>query len=1694
MSQETKILWLPASDYESRSLFDYESNTFGTSVASRNPAGVRIDANTALNSTIVLACVRVLAEGLATLPLHVYARSKNGGKEVARGHPLYRILHDRPNEWQTSFEWREMQMLHLGIYGQSFNEIVRDKRDIISALVPLHPSRMRVESIETGNLRYTYQEENGRMTVYPQDQIMHIRWMSNDGVNGMVPIELARDAIGLARACEIHGASFFANGARPGLVLSTENTLSAEAAELLRTNWERVHRGPDRAQKTAVLTGGLKPVEFGNTNQESQFLETRRFQIEEICRLYRVPGSLVGDLSRSNFANIEQQSIDFVQYTLVPWLRRFESAFGRDLLGEDEGHFVEFDTRGLMRGDATTRASYYNTLWNLGVASVNELRAWENLDPVEGGDARFAPLNMQTLEAAAKQGQEKEEPPAPTASVNELVAVLSQVAGGAVAPESAKAIMAAAFPSLPPELAGQILAGVSGPPPEKPPEPEREKPAADVGGLVAILAQVKDGSLTTEAAIAAMGSVYPELPSATAQQIVDGVNQPPEPPPPEKQPAADVDGLLAILGQVSQGAVTPEAATTILAAVFPKMPPEMAKVIVAGAQAQQQEGGAPPEGGEPPPEAEAEPDERASPGAISEGDFVSWNSAGGRARGRVDHVMDYGTLDVPGTDFKIDASEEDPAALITVYEKVTGGWRETDTQVGHKVATLTRIEPLESPADERAFCPGASPPDNSCPPSNKGEGKPGGADTKDPEFKEWFEGSIAKNDDGSPMTIWRGGKERESFDPSAAVAGGGEYGIFVTPREATAKAYAGDGGVHAYYVNVKNPLYVEGKYEISAGQLTKSDIDRLREQGYDSIAVVDKPGSTPLRDAHEIVLFQDNQIVSAERVSSASYGMEYSPRNERVVAKAREVSDAGWNQIPVEDVPHGTVLQANEKTLKLAPIDKVVSGREPFRQNYVAKLWRDGKGDLHIVDGHHRVAMYHALGKDMPARIMTQADYDAMTGGSRAFCPGVSPPDNSCSPANKGDGSEKGSGSKKEKTPMEPKDVMLPPESKGDKPKGSSDVSVKSLQAHADKVAGGSDLDGSLKTPDFPDGAVVPRDIAKLDAYHAAKKAELAERINVPSDKSAQVANAATTVEELLADAREVAPAYKRLVEQAAKESGSEASLGKVDPKDPSFEYLNEHADGTHMLKAPRSLEPKVGRVRAEENYGPDVTDATIVSRELKDAVRGTLISDTPESLGSAVRSVRQQAERDGLAVTIKNRFEDNAKTGYAAVHMTLQMQTPSGRPVMTELQFHLRQAYDGNQGSPKDNSHGLYKPDPKTNRITSQSAAAQKLIWSRVFEDVPPPPAEGERSQRAWCPGASPPDNSCPPSNKGGGGKSSGGGKGKKGDKPSKGKSCPAPCHEPNVQKDSNGDGVTDVARVGVPANEVPPPPKVGRLPNLNEHERAVESSFAEAFEKNPDQVAAQYRELEVARGNPPTFGTDDAKQLTEAWNHPDPEIRAENRATLNTALHQTANAVAKRAFLQHLDTLEPGDEVLVTVGGCGAGKGYALKNVPEAMEMRNGSKAVWDSAGDQNATENPWIQSEAEARGLRVNYVYVHADPETQWADPNRGVVARAANPSDGRMVDAKVFADSYAIGARNHQAFYESNRDNPSARFSFLDNTGAPSRIDGIPQSALNLDSGRLAAFAERTVARANVPPRVKSGALAGKRIWRSKKSKK
>jgi HK97 family phage portal protein len=490
IANSNRILWLPGDDSRN---WDYESG--GWSGSNRNPSGVKIDAETALRSTVVLACIRVLSTSVAGLPLHLYRRLAGGGKEIAREHPLYRILHTQPNSWQTSFEWREQMMLHLLTTGAAFDEKVY-AGGTISEIVPLHPSRMKVEQIENMRLRYTYREASGGSTVYTQDAIMSVRGMSDDGVHGLSMIEMARDAIGLSRACEIHGASFFGNGARPGVILSTDQMLSPEAAENTRNQWERAHRGADRAHKTAVLQGGLKVNELGGNNQEAQFLEARRFQVEEICRLWGVPPHLVGDLSRSSYSNIEQQSLDYVQNGLMPWLRRIESAIARDLLEGDDEYFAEFDTRGSLRADAAGRATYYNTLWQLGVASVNEIRAWENMNPVEGGDTRFVQLNMTTLEKAAA---EPEVPVVEEIVIDETAPAPEPAADTTVDPAVADA----------PKLAEVSLNG------------------AQISGILEILAKMNEGLLSAEAAKALMLAAFPSMPEANVTQIVAGASTKP---------------------------------------------------------------------------------------------------------------------------------------------------------------------------------------------------------------------------------------------------------------------------------------------------------------------------------------------------------------------------------------------------------------------------------------------------------------------------------------------------------------------------------------------------------------------------------------------------------------------------------------------------------------------------------------------------------------------------------------------------------------------------------------------------------------------------------------------------------------------------------------------------------------------------------------------------------------------------------------------------------------------------------------------------------------------------------------------------------------------------------------------------------------------------------------------------------------
>jgi HK97 family phage portal protein len=702
-----RILWLPGEDSRN---WDYESGSWASS--NRNPSGVKVDAETALRSTVVLACIRVLSTSVAGLPFHLYRRLPGGGKEIAREHPLYRLLHTQPNSWQTSFEWREQMMLHLLSHGLALDEKVYTG-GAISEIVPLHPSRVKTEQLENNRLRYTYREASGSSTVYTQDAVMSVRGMSDDGVNGMSTIELARDAIGLARACEIHGATFFGNGARPGVILSTDNELSPEAAENTRNQWERAHRGADRSNRTAVLQGGLKVNELGGNNQESQFLEARRFQVEEVCRLFGVPPHLVGDLTRSSFSNIEQQSLDFLTNGLMPYLRRIESSIARDLLEGDDEYFAEFDTRGVLRADAAGRGSYYNTLWNLGVLSVNEIRSLENLNPVESGDVRFVQLNMTTLDKAAATPEPMpatvveeivvdETAPAPEpvadaapveaeegpqiadvslngAQVSSLLEIVAQYNAGLLNEQGAKAIIAAAFPGIPASTIDAIIAGTSTAPVAMPGEAPAPEPLA--ASLPASRAMTI--SVDFDRTFAADPQLWGEFArqSAAAGNRVVMVSR-------RRDTPENQDEIAETLGDYR------EAFDAVLL-VGDRLKDEAAREAGIEVDVWVDDS----------PQFVRAAESRAAPGSVAEGDFVSWDSSGGRARGRIDHVMDYGTLDIPGTDFKIDATEEDPAALITVYEEVSGGWRPTETQVGHKVATLTKIDPLPepSPVEENAY-------------------------------------------------------------------------------------------------------------------------------------------------------------------------------------------------------------------------------------------------------------------------------------------------------------------------------------------------------------------------------------------------------------------------------------------------------------------------------------------------------------------------------------------------------------------------------------------------------------------------------------------------------------------------------------------------------------------------------------------------------------------------------------------------------------------------------------------------------------------------------------------------------------------------------------------------------------------------------------------------------------------------------
>ena len=351
--------------------------------------------------------MRILSEAVAGLPLHLYRYTDSGGKAMALDHPLYHLLHDEPNPEMSSFVFRETLMTHLLLWGNAYAQIIRNGKNEIIALYPLMPNRMTVDRDENGRLYYAYargQDEvirdKSRTVILSPEDVLHIPGLGFDGLVGYSPIAMAKNAIGMAIACEEYGAKFFANGASPGGVLEHPGTI--KDPQRVRDSWMSQFGGSANANKIAVLEEGLKFTPIGIAPEQAQFLETRKFQINEIARIFRVPPHMVGDLEKSSFSNIEQQSLEFVKYTLDPWVIRWEQSIMRSLLNKEEKarYFVKFNLEGLLRGDYQSRMNGYAIGRQNGWMSANDIRELENLDRIpaeDGGDLYLINGNMTKL-------------------------------------------------------------------------------------------------------------------------------------------------------------------------------------------------------------------------------------------------------------------------------------------------------------------------------------------------------------------------------------------------------------------------------------------------------------------------------------------------------------------------------------------------------------------------------------------------------------------------------------------------------------------------------------------------------------------------------------------------------------------------------------------------------------------------------------------------------------------------------------------------------------------------------------------------------------------------------------------------------------------------------------------------------------------------------------------------------------------------------------------------------------------------------------------------------------------------------------------------------------------------------------------------------------------------------------------------
>lgn len=400
-------------------------NWLDTMGSVESASGVPVNEDSAMTAASVVACLRVLSTTMAMLPLPLYKRLVPTGKERAYDHPLYYILHDSPNNYQTAYEYRQQAMMHILLHGNHYALINRDPNTgDITGLIPFpDPTSMEVALFGT-EPRYIYTLSNGTKTpAMTQDEVFHLRGMTSNGLVGMNVLDAGKDQIGLALALQTYASKFFKQGGNLGGTLEHPGTLSKEAQDRLRASWDKAYGGVNNAHKVAILEEGMKFSKMGATPEEAQALESRKFQTLEVARIFGIPPHMIGDLERATFSNIEHQAIEFVTFCIAPWAKMIEQRIGKQLLNDVERKtmFAEFTLAALMRGDYKSRQEGLAIMRQNGIVNADEWREMESFNPIGGMEGETymvignmypvgqSPTNQAPPEEKPKDDEEKKD-------------------------------------------------------------------------------------------------------------------------------------------------------------------------------------------------------------------------------------------------------------------------------------------------------------------------------------------------------------------------------------------------------------------------------------------------------------------------------------------------------------------------------------------------------------------------------------------------------------------------------------------------------------------------------------------------------------------------------------------------------------------------------------------------------------------------------------------------------------------------------------------------------------------------------------------------------------------------------------------------------------------------------------------------------------------------------------------------------------------------------------------------------------------------------------------------------------------------------------------------------------------------------------------------------------------------------------